>query len=47
MKRFASKFPTAKYKPKSRYLPHVFTEQGIHMLATSVKVKLQKNKVFL
>ena len=29
-----SKFPTANINPKSRYLPHVFTEQGIYMLAT-------------
>ena len=34
-----SKFPTANINPKSRYLPHVFTEQGIYMLATVLSGK--------
>ena len=30
VKDLRSKFPTANINPKSRYLPHVFTEQGIY-----------------
>lgn len=34
VKDLRSKFSTANINPKSRSLPHVFTEQGIYMLAT-------------
>ena len=34
VKDLRSKFSTANINPKSRALPHVFTEQGIYMLAT-------------
>lgn len=43
-----SKFPTANINPKSRYLPHVFTEQGIYMLATVLNGEIaEKQSVFI
>ena len=43
-----SKFPTANINPKSRYLPHVFTEQGIYMLATVLSGEIaEKQSIFI
>ena len=41
-----SKFPTANINPKSRYLPHVFTEQGIYMLATVLSGEIAESVHF-
>lgn len=40
VKDLRTKFPTANFSSKSRYNPHVFTEQGIYMLMTVLKGEL-------
>ena len=37
LKRIADDFLTANLNNKSRYNPHVFTEQGLYMLMTVLK----------
>lgn len=44
VKDLRSKFSTANINPKSRALPHVFTEQGIYMLATVLKGEVAENQ---
>lgn len=41
-----SKFSTANISPKSRSLPHAFTEKGLYMLATVLKSKTAVNTTF-
>ena len=43
VKDLRSKFSTANINPKSRAFPHVFTEQGIYMLATVLKGEVAEN----
>ena len=43
-----SKFSTANINPKSRALPHAFTEQGIYMLATVLRGELaEQQSIFI
>lgn len=44
VKDLRSKFSTANLNPKSRSLPHVFTEQGIYMLATVLNGEVAENQ---
>lgn len=39
-----TKFSTANINSKSRLLPHVFTEQGIYMLATVLNGEIAENQ---
>jgi len=41
-----SKISTANISPKSRSLPHAFTEKGLYMLATVLKSKTAVNTTF-
>jgi len=48
VKDLRSKFSTANINPKSRSLPHVFTEQGIYMLATVLNGEIaEKQSIFI
>ncbi len=48
VKDLRSKFSTANLNPKSRSLPHVFTEQGIYMLATVLNGEIaEKQSIFI
>ena len=48
MKDLRSKISTANINPKSRSLPHVFTEQGIYMLATVLNGEIaEKQSIFI
>ena len=41
-------FSTANINPKSRLLPHVFTEQGIYMLATVLNGEIaEEQSIFI
>ena len=43
-----SNFPTANINPKSRAMPHAFTEQGIYMLATVLRGELaEQQSIFI
>ncbi len=43
-----SNFSTANINPKSRSLPHAFTEQGIYMLATVLRGELaEQQSIFI
>lgn len=44
VKDLRSKFSTANINSKSRSLPHVFTEQGIYMLATVLNGEIAENQ---
>lgn len=41
-----TKFSTANISSKSRFLPKVFTEKGLYMLATILKSKAAVNTTF-
>ena len=48
VKDLRSKFSTANINPKSRSLPHAFTEQGIYMLATVLNGEIaEKQSIFI
>lgn len=48
VKDLRSKISTANINPKSRSLPHVFTEQGIYMLATVLNVEIaEQQSIFI
>ena len=48
MRDLRSKFSTANINSKSRLLPHVFTEQGIYMLATVLNGEIaEKQSIFI
>ena len=48
MRDLRSKFSTANINSKSRSLPHVFTEQGIYMLATVLNGEIaEKQSIFI
>ena len=48
VKDLRSKFSTANINPKSRSLPHVFSEQGIYMLATVLNGEIaEKQSIFI
>ena len=44
VKDLRSEFSTANINSKSRSLPHVFTEQGIYMLATVLNGEIAENQ---